>query len=56
MQRARKVLWWLLAGFLIYAIVKSPAQAADMVRTGFDIIAQGFQSIIKFFDALLRRG
>ncbi len=55
MTRARTVAKWVVLAFLVYAIVKSPGQAADIVRTGFDIIAQGFAAIIAFFDALLRR-
>ncbi|MEO8830588.1 hypothetical protein [Lapillicoccus sp.] len=55
MTRVRKILGWVLLIFLVYAIIKSPAQAADIVRTAFDIIAQGVQAIGSFFDALLRR-
>ncbi|MDQ6716563.1 MAG: hypothetical protein M3Z83_10690 [Actinomycetota bacterium] len=55
MQRAKRIAGWMLLAFLIYAIVKSPSQAADIIRTAFDIIAQGFRSIFAFFDALLGR-
>lgn len=55
MTRVKTVVKWLVLGFLVYAVVKSPGQAADIVRTGFDIIAQGFAAIVAFFDALLRR-
>lgn len=55
MQRTRKILLWVLIGFLVYAIVTSPGQAADIVRTSFAIIAQAVRSIFVFFDALLRR-
>ena len=53
MQRTRKIAGWLLLAFLVYAIVKSPTQAADIVRTSFDVLAQGVQAIFSFFDALL---
>ena len=55
MPRAKKIIGWLLLAFLIYAIVTSPAQAAVIGRTAFDIVAQGFRSIFAFFDALLGR-
>ncbi|MEO7059152.1 MAG: hypothetical protein ABI083_05505 [Lapillicoccus sp.] len=53
MQRLKKILMWVVVIFIIYAIVKSPTQAAIIVRTSFDIIGQGFTSIFAFFDALL---
>jgi hypothetical protein len=56
MSRVRRILGWVLLAYLLYAIVKSPAQAADVVRTSFDILAQGVTSIFAFFDALLSRG
>ncbi len=55
MKRVKTISGWVLLAFLVYAIVKSPMQAADMIRTAFDIIVQGFQSIFAFFDALLGR-
>ncbi len=55
MKRVRTISGWVLLAFLVYAVVKSPAQAADMIRTAFDIIGQGFTSIFAFFDALLGR-
>jgi hypothetical protein len=55
MKRVKTISGWVLLAFLVYAIVKSPTQAADMIRTAFDIIVQGFQSIFAFFDALLGR-
>lgn len=55
MKNVKKILGWVLVAFLVYAIVKSPTQAADIVRTAFDILAQGVQSIFAFFDTLLRR-
>ena len=55
MKQAKKVLGWVILGFIVYAIVKSPAQAADIVRTSFDILAEGVRSIFAFFDSLLRR-
>jgi hypothetical protein len=53
MTRTKTVIKWLVIGFLVYAVVKSPQQAADIMRTAFDIVAQGFTAIFSFFDALL---
>lgn len=49
----KKVLLWLLFGFLIYAIITSPDRAADIVRGVWDIIAQGFINIFRFFNSLM---
>ena len=55
MSRVRKVIGWLIVIYIIYAIVKSPTQAADVVRTTFQILADGVKSIFAFFDSLTRR-
>jgi hypothetical protein len=56
MSRVRRILGWVLLAYLLYAIVKSPTQAADVVRTSFEILAEGVRSIFTFFDSLLNRG
>ena len=33
MSRVRKILGWVLLAYVVYAIVKSPTQAADVVKT-----------------------
>ncbi|MEO3937663.1 hypothetical protein V3N99_13015 [Dermatophilaceae bacterium Soc4.6] len=53
LERVKQVGGWLLIGFLIYAVVKSPTQAADIVRTSVDVIMQGVQAIFTFFNALM---
>jgi hypothetical protein len=55
MKRVWKVLGWVLLAYLIYAIIKSPTQSADVVRTSFQILAEGVRSIFAFFDSLLSR-
>jgi hypothetical protein len=52
-QRVKKTVLWTLLAFFVYAMVKSPSQAADIVHTVGDIIMQGLKSIGSFFDALL---
>jgi hypothetical protein len=54
-MRVKKIVLWTLVAFFAYAIVKSPGQAADLVRTVWDIILEGFKSIGSFFDALLNK-
>ena len=55
MQRVKKIVLWTLLAFFVYAIVKSPAQAADIARNIWSIIAQGFSAVGSFFDALLNK-
>jgi hypothetical protein len=55
MSKLRKPLLWLLLAFFLYAVYKSPDQAASMVRTAWDGIVQGGQAVSRFFDALLAK-
>jgi len=55
MQRVRKIVLWSLLAFFVYAIVKSPTQAADIARSLWDILVQGLKSIGSFFDAILNK-
>lgn len=54
MGRLRKFVIYLVLAFCVYAVFKSPDQAASIVRTGWDGIVAGVQAIGRFFDALLR--
>lgn len=49
----KKIIMWLIFGFLIYAIITSPDRAADIVRGVWDIIATGFSNIFRFFRSLM---
>jgi hypothetical protein len=51
----KKILPITLLVFFVYAIVKSPDQAANLVHNLWDIIVQGLKSIGSFFDALLKK-
>jgi hypothetical protein len=53
MQRAKKILLWVILAFAVYAIFTSPGRAADMVRTAGAIGVDGARSIGTFFNALL---
>ncbi len=49
----KKILLWLVFGFLIYAIITSPDRAADIIQAIWDIIVQGFTNIGRFFGSLV---
>ncbi len=53
MSRAKRVLIWFLIAFAVYAIFKSPDQAAGIVASAWDGIVSGVSAIGRFFDALL---
>lgn len=53
--RVRRVLLYLVLAFCVYAVFKSPDQAAAIVRAGWDGIVAGLSAIASFFDALLNR-
>ena len=55
MHTVKRLLQWLLAAFIVYAIFTSPDRAGDIVRTTGDIIGHAFASLGSFFDALLRK-
>lgn len=55
MPPVKKILVWLLVIFLLYAILTSPGDAADIVGSAWDIVRNGVQNIFDFFDALLNR-
>ncbi len=53
MPKLRRVLLWVVLAFFLYAVVKSPDQAASIVRSAWDGIAEGLRAVGRFFDALL---
>lgn len=53
MSRAKKVLIWFLIAFAVYAIFKSPDQAAGIVGSAVEGIVSAFGAVGRFFDALL---
>jgi hypothetical protein len=55
MKYVKKIVLWTVVAFFIYAILRSPSQAADMVQSAWDTIVLAFQNIGNFFDALLHR-
>jgi hypothetical protein len=53
--RLKTIAWVAVVAFLIYAVFKSPDQAASIVRTAWNGVVDGLHSIGKFFDALLNQ-
>ena len=51
--RTKKVLFIILVAFAIYAVYSNPGQAADAVRSVFDALMNGLESVASFFDQLL---
>ena len=49
----RRVLWWVLVVFAVYAIYRAPDQAADFVRAVGESLGTIVASIANFFDGLL---
>ena len=54
MPPIKKIVMWLIVIFLLYAILTSPADAADIFGSAWDIVVNGVQNIASFFDSLLR--
>ena len=44
MRRVKKILLWVLLAFVVYAVIKSPNQAADIVHTAWNSILQAFRA------------
>ncbi len=55
MPPVRKVVTWLVVAFVLYAILKSPEPAANMVGSAWDVLANGIANIGHFFDSLISR-
>lgn len=53
MARVKKILLWVVVAFVVYAVIKSPDQAAGVAKDGGSLLGDGVKSIGQFFDALL---
>jgi hypothetical protein len=52
MTWARRVIVFLVVGFLLFYIISQPVAAAGLVQTVFNAVAVVFRSIVQFFSAL----
>ena len=50
----RRVLWWVLVVFALYALYRAPDQAAGFVRSVGEVLGTLVQSIADFFDGVLK--
>ena len=50
--KIKTALFWIIAIFLVYAIVTSPDRAADLVKALWDLIVSAFASFGTFFRNL----
>ena len=49
----RRVLWWILVVFALYAVYRAPDQAAGFVRSVGEALGTIVSSIGAFFDGVL---
>ncbi|MGI4894581.1 MAG: hypothetical protein ACRYF3_05645 [Janthinobacterium lividum] len=49
----RRVLWWVLIVFALYAVYKAPDSAAAFVRSVGEALGTLVSSVGEFFDGLL---
>jgi hypothetical protein len=54
MAQAKKIVAYLLALFVLYTIITSPARAAQLVQLGFEGISAGAKGIGKFMTQLIQ--
>ena len=54
MPPIKKIVMWLLVVFLLYAILTSPTQAADIFGSAWEVVSNGVRNIAAFFDTLIR--
>ena len=54
MPPIKKIVMWLLVVFLLYAILTSPTQAADIFGSAWEVVSNGVKNIAAFFDTLIR--
>ena len=51
----KKIVLWLVTIFLLYAILTSPDEGANIVGSAWDVVANGVRNIGRFFDSLIAR-
>lgn len=56
MPPVKKIVMWLVVVFLLYAILTSPDQAADIFGSAWQVVVNGVSNVAEFFDNLISRG
>lgn len=52
--RTKRIIWFIVLAFVLYAVITSPAQAAGYVQEAFFFLADAVQSVFTFFGQLLK--
>ncbi len=55
MPPVKKIVMWLVVIFLLYAVMTSPNDAANIFGSAWDVVSNGVRNIATFFDSLIRR-
>jgi hypothetical protein len=53
MKMVKKILLWTVVAFLVYAIIESPTQAANIFQSGWNVIVLATRHIAAFFNEIL---
>jgi cell shape-determining protein MreC len=53
--RVKRFLWLALIVFIVYAVIVSPNEAANVVRTALGKLGSGLNSVGQFVNALMKR-
>jgi hypothetical protein len=56
MPPVKKIVMWLIVVFLLYAILTSPQQAADIFGAAWQVVVNGVSNVAAFFDRLISGG
>jgi hypothetical protein len=54
MPPIKKIVMWLVVVFLLYAILTSPTDAADIFGSAWEVVKNGVTNVASFFDTLIR--
>jgi flagellar motor component MotA len=53
MKMVKKIVLWTVVAFIVYAIIASPGQAANMFQNAWNLIVEAAKNIAAFFNAIL---
>jgi hypothetical protein len=53
MKMVKKIVLWTVAAFIVYAIIVSPGQAANMFQGAWNLIVEATKNVAAFFNAIL---
>jgi hypothetical protein len=53
MKMVKKIVLWTVLAFIVYAIIVSPSQAANIFQSAWNVIVLASKSIAAFFNQIL---